>query len=477
MHLSKPLPIFFAAGATAVLAFFGTGLHPFWPLLWFAPVPVLLVASRLRPLQTFLVSFVSWFVGELNQWTYFAHVLRLPLPLVILFFFIPAALFGLGVLFTRSLVVRNKPIFAALSLPTFWVTWEYLSAVSSPHSTFGNLGYTQMNCLPLIQVASITGIWGISFLLLLFSATTATLMTGTGSPSRRRALAVGVGALLLLVFVFGEWRLRAKPAGQSVTVTLIAKDVPMSTYLGPAEGALKLFADYANEISRVTPIETEVVVLPEKIGRIKENMLPQIDALFSAAARSTQSAIDLGLVRQGAEASYNSSRFYAADGTVVANYDKHHLLPGVEPEKPGIKRITLEQPGGRWGFQICKDMDFPQLSREYAGDEANLLLVPAWDFQLDGWLHARMAVLRAVENGFALARCARSGLLTLADNRGRIIAEEQSGRDKFVSVSDRLAIPREKTLYSQTGDWFAWLCALSFVSLLSYRLWPARWKG
>src|SRR5206468_8848188 len=75
----------------------------------------------------------------------------------------------------------------------------------------------------------------------------------------------------------------------------------------------------------------------------------------------------------------------------------------------------------RWGLQICKDMDFPELSREYALQGANLLLVPAWDFNLDRWLHARMAVLRAVENGFALARSARNGLLTLSDNRGRIV--------------------------------------------------------
>ena len=72
-----------------------------------------------------------------------------------------------------------------------------------------------------------------------------------------------------------------------------------------------------------------------------------------------------------------------------ANYDKHHLLPGVEPEKPGDKRALLDQPSGRWGLQICKDMDFPELSREYAVQGANLLLVPAWDFNVDRWLHAR----------------------------------------------------------------------------------------
>jgi hypothetical protein len=62
-------------------------------------------------------------------------------------------------------------------------------------------------------------------------------------------------------------------------------------------------------------------------------------------------------------------------------------------------------------------MDFPALSREYAADGANLMLVPAWDFNVDGWLHSRMAVLRAVENGFALARPNRR-LVRVALRRG-----------------------------------------------------------
>jgi apolipoprotein N-acyltransferase len=146
------------------------------------------------------------------------------------------------------------------------------------------------------------------------------------------------------------------------------------------------------------------------------------------------------------------------------------LLPGVEPEKPGGERVILEQSSGRWGLQICKDMDFPKLSREYAAEGANLLLVPAWDFNLDRWLHARMAMLRAVENGFALARSARNGLLTLSDNRGRILAETATGPDRFVSISGKINVSREKTFYARTGDWFAWLCVATFIIFLASHL-------
>lgn len=325
-----------------------------------------------------------------------------------------------------------------------------------------------MSCLPVIQIASITGIWGISFTMFLFAGTAAALLTCAGKPWQRRALAIAVSAAVCAVFVFGTWRLRSNSSAQSVAVTLVAKDVPMSVYLGSEEQALQLFREYAEEVHHATPPGTEALVLPEKIGRVSDRALAEVDTLFSSTATATRTAIVLGLVRKTPSAGFNSSRFYSPRGRMEANYDKHHLLPGVEREKPGDKRVLLDLPSGRWGLQICKDMDFPELSREYALLGANLLLVPAWDFNLDRWLHARMAVLRAVENGFALARSARNGLLTLSDNRGRIVAETATVPGRFVSITGKVNVAHEQTFYTRTGDWFAWLCVAMFVILLAF---------
>ncbi len=474
MRLRNVLLVIAAGLASAALSYLGTGLHPMWPLVWLAPIPLLAIAPRLRSSTAFLLAFVAWMIGEMNQWNYFTRVIELSPPLIALALIIPAIVFGLGVLFTRSFLRRGSLFLASLAFPVYWVACEYLTEIGSPHSTWGNLAYTQMNCLPIIQIASITGIWGISFIVFLFAGTVAALLSGIGKPRQRRALAVTVGGVVCALFLFGEWRLQSNPSAQSVAVTLMAKDVPMSVYLGSEEGALELLHEYADEVGRATPAGTQVVILPEKIARVNESALPQVDAFFSSAASATHAAILLGLVRRTPSASYNSSRFYSPDGKLKANYDKHHLLPGVEPEKPGAKRVLLDQPSGRWGLQICKDMDFPQLSREYAGEGANLLLVPAWDFNLDRWLHARMAVLRAVENGFALARSARNGLLTLSDNRGRILAEAATVTGRFVSITGKVNVAREKTFYAQAGDWFAWLCVAMFIVLLASRF--LEWK-
>ena len=470
MRSRKPFLIAAAGILSAVFAYFGTGLHPIWWALWLAPIPMLAISPRLGGGAAFLIAAFAWLIGEMNQWNYVRHQIELPPQITILYFVAPAVVFGLGVLFVRGFVRRGSLFLASLALPAYWVAYEYLTAIASPHSTWGNLAYTQMNCLPVIQIAAITGLWGITFIVFLFAGAVAALLSGAGGPSQRRLLAVAVGFVVCAVFVFGKWRLQSNPPAQSIAVTLIAKDAPMSVYLGSEEQALRLLGEYAVEIPRVTPAGTQVVVLPEKIGRISETALAEVDFLFSSAAAETRAAIVIGLVRRTPSGAFNSSRYYSADGKLETNYDKHHLLPGVEPEKPGDKRVVLDEPSGRWGLQICKDMDFPKLSREYAAEGANLLLVPAWDFNLDRWLHARMAVLRAVESGFALARSARNGLLTLSDNRGRILAETETVPDRFVSITGKVNVSREQTFYARTGDWFAWLCVTVFVTLLAFQL-------
>jgi apolipoprotein N-acyltransferase len=468
---SRKLFLIAVAGlVSAAFAYLGTGLHPIWWALWLAPIPVLAISPRLRGSVAFLLAAFAWLIGEINQWDYVTHAMELPPQIAVLYFLTPPVVFGLGVLFVRSFIRRGSLFLGSLALPVYWVAYEYLTATTSPHSTWGNLAYTQMNCLPVIQIAAITGPWGITFIVFLFAGAAASLLSGAGDRWQRNALAIVVGFVVCAALVFGKWRLHSNSPAQPVAVTLIAKDVPMSVYLGSEDQALELLREYADEIHRVTPAGTQAVVLPEKIGRISESALTEVDFLYSSTAAATRAAIVFGLVRKTQSAAFNSSRLYSVDGKLEANYDKHHLIPGVEPEKPGDKRVILDESSGRWGLQICKDMDFPKLSREYAAQGANLLLVPAWDFNLDGWLHARMAILRGVENGFALARSARNGLLTLSDNRGRILAEAATAPDRFVSVTGKVNVSREETFYTRAGDWFAWLCVAVFVSLLAFQL-------
>ena len=158
MRSHKLFLVIVAVISSAALFYFGTGLHPIWWMLWFAPVPVLAIAPRIHGGPAFLLGSIAWLLGEMNQWQYLRHVVELPLPMVILFFVIAAVVFGVAVLFVRSFLRRGSVFFAALAFPVYWVTCEYLNAMASPHSTWGNLAYTQMDFLPLILIASVTGL-------------------------------------------------------------------------------------------------------------------------------------------------------------------------------------------------------------------------------------------------------------------------------------------------------------------------------
>jgi apolipoprotein N-acyltransferase len=111
-------------------------------------------------------------------------------------------------------------------------------------------------------------------------------------------------------------------------------------------------------------------------------------------------------------------------------------------------------------------MDFPRLSRTYARSGAQLLLVPAWDFEVDDWLHGRMAVMRGVESGFAIARSAKQGFMTISDDRGRILFESRSDATGTAHVLGNIRLSSTQTFYAHFGDWFAWLNLAALATLL-----------
>jgi apolipoprotein N-acyltransferase len=159
---------------------------------------------------------------------------------------------------------------------------------------------------------------------------------------------------------------------------------------------------------------------------------------------------------------------------VDAVYDKHHLLPGAEDvDQVGSKLVVVRRPSGVWGVEICKDMDFPALSRQYGAKGVALLLVPAWDFDIDGWLHGRMAEMRGVESGFTIVRSAKQGLLTVSDDRGRILAEQSSSAGPMGFVVTTAPVRHDDTVYLRCGNWFGWT---NVAGLLVIILLPVRRK-
>jgi apolipoprotein N-acyltransferase len=458
---------------SAVALFFGTGLHPLWWLLWLAPVPLLVIAPRLTRLRAFALAFLACLVGGLNEWHFFRAQLGIPAGVVLTFVALPAVIFGLDVLAFRRFAATS-PWRAALVFPSIWVLSEFITARISIHGTAGNVAYSQMNFLPILQIASVTGIWGISFCIFLFAATAAVLIGGYGELRQRQLLGRCVGVALLVVLAFGFWRLYSTPPAQTVAVGLVASDVPKYLITESPSDTRELLRLYADQAEALALSGAKTVVIPEKVSVIRDSDLPDIDPLFQTAADKTGAVVVVGVIHVTDAARWNEARIYSPGGP-VRMYEKHHMLPPFESNlKPGTTRTIWQEPSGTWGAAICKDLDFPKMGRDYGNDGTGLLLVPAWDFGADGWLHGRMAVLRGVESGFSIARAPKQGVLTLTDDRGRVIAEQTTGSTPFAAIAASVPVRNSRTVYARFGDWLAWANVALFLWLIGSGLMARR---
>jgi apolipoprotein N-acyltransferase len=239
-----------------------------------------------------------------------------------------------------------------------------------------------MNFLPILQLAALTGIWGISFCLMLFAATLAALCSGFGSSLEKGVLAVGVAIFLLAILGFGEWRLHAPQKAEWVSVGLLASDLPQNIPPSEPEDAQRLMSQYAAQVQALLKRGA-----PEKIVVVQDENIKAMDDLFATLAAASGGHVVIGVARHTPKEWLNEARIYSPANPRPLTYEKHHMPPPFESKfAVGNSRTTLQQPSGLWGVTICKHMDFPGLSREYGREGVGLLLVPAWDFDADGWL-------------------------------------------------------------------------------------------
>lgn len=465
--MNRIVSVFAAVAASAVMLWFGTGLQPIWWLTWLAPLPMLWVAPRLPAAWSFGLATLAWAAGAMNEWSYAHDTLEMPLRVILLMALGPSLSFGAAVLLWRRLLLRGALLQAALGFAAVIVTVGFALQRLSPHSTWGDIAYSQMDFLPVLQTASLAGVAGVSFLLLFLPASLAAACCGVGTPRNRLALAGGAVLLVALAAGWGVWRLGEAP-GQQVKVGLIASDLIRNLSPKDAEKKRALFAGYSAKAAELIAQGAQLVVVPEKLARVADADIADVDLPFQQAA-AQGAVIAVGLERWSGGNKLNESRIYGPQGGLWTTYEKHHMLPAFEGDMlAGTSRTVLDQPSGKWGVAICKDLDFPQLSREYGNDGIGLLVVSAWDFVGDAWLHDRMAVMRGVESGFSLARSAKLGLLSLSDDRGRILAQAraQTGTGEFYTMIGEVPVHHDATLYAHWGDWFSWLVLAGLAPIL-----------
>jgi apolipoprotein N-acyltransferase len=389
-----------------------------------------------------------------------------------------------------------------LVLPIAFVATEFLRSRVSPAATWGSLAYSQYGYLPIMQIASVAGIWSLTFLIAWFASTVEWAWSGRFDSTSVHAPLLTCAAAVGVALLAGTIRLAAAPTGlPSLRVATLNRPVDLfqpgemtriaEGRLTPDERAnarikLARLHDWFLEGSRrEARAGARLIAWPEQnllvFAEDEPTFLERARRL--AADERVVLVIGFGTIHCGANLPFeNKSVVISPDGQVMASYLKTHPVPGWEAGimRRGDGRVpAVASAIGRISTLICFDADFPELVRQAGEQAADLLIVPANDWKSIREIHAQMAAFRAIENGVSLVRAAASGISMAVDPWGRVLA-----RTDFFSSGDRtltaqVPVSGVRTIYARTGDLFAWLCVAAASMLLiaqtgRYVLWVLR---
>jgi apolipoprotein N-acyltransferase len=447
------------AAATATMLAFGFSLEPVSWLMWLAPAPLLLVVPRVGFWTALLATEAAWLGGTARIWRYLAESLEMPPVFLIVSALMFTGMYTAVTLLYRALIRRGRHWFAFLAMPSGVVAVEYLGSVINAEAggEWWSFAYTQADNSAVLQLVSLTGIWGLTFLLVAVPTAAATVLATGAVRKARIAIAATAAACLAATLVYGL----ARPVDQGETIRAGALALPTDedSIDVDTDKAEALFADYRTAITEIAATDDlDVLVLSEKIFHVKHLELNQYLERWSALAAESGIDLVLGLAIDYKEDTVNAAVWIPADGSRMGEYHKQNLIPGLEdwmtPSSAGPTFVGEQ----RWALTICKDLDHTATIAEYGDNDAGLVLAPALDFHVDGWWHSRVAVTRGVEQGFSLVRAGQIGLMSVSDASGEILAE-----DERLAVAD-VPTGNVETVYGYLGNWFLFP---AFIMLLA----------
>ena len=478
------------SGVLLALAMPGPNLGP---LAAVALVPLLHALHGPSPKAGFRIGFCGGvvFFGVLLHWLYtiweFASVGIIPAYLVLVAYLaLYWGIFGWGVAWLSR---RLGPWGLAPAAASLWTLLEWVRAQGPFGFPWGQAADALYQIPSAIQVASLTGIWGVSFLVVLVNALFAQGWV-------RRQWQAPVTALVIVGFTLGGGWLAIPPTAASDEghgVRIVQPSIPQR--VRSDAGQLGEFRRIYRELmGNIDTSGSDLTVLPESI--LPTYVLEDSDVrdeLTDWAQRHDQTLL-FGTYRRSEGTTYNSSVAVSPDGTLGDIYDKHHLVPfSTEyfPGKPLLRRLGtfklipvgdrlgLIDPGrghrplqtemGRVATPICFESIFPRIIRTFARNGAELIVVvtnDAW-FKTSWALpqHFSKAVFRAVETRLDVVQAANSGISGIVDGHGRI--QIRSTIDERTVLGGTVRSHDRETLYTRWGDWWIGLCALylGFIAL------------
>ena len=465
-------------------------LPPFdWPAFaWLALAPLLLAvrgqptgdAFRYGALAGYVYGWATtWSIAEVGT-AYFGLPLPIGIAAFALYYLIvigvPFGLFAAGSALLQRTIAWHR---ACLLIPALWVASELLRA-----RVFGQpwalLGYSQHDRTGLIQIATVTGVYGVSFLVALGGTAVAEAARRVWMRRGPREVAEALAlpsAIVVACTIAGSLCLDTAPQNEVTPreVAVVQTDVSPARHWSPTYTRAQLTANV--RVTDALPVTSHpaLIVWPENAVPTYLESEPMLAVELAGIAARHRADLLFGGPRYEDGSSYNSARLITAAGRNGGHYDKRRLVLFAE-EKPlvavtspttseSIEEFRAGSESGvlasfvPLGISICHEVTHPDLSAQAVRDGAQLLVNIANDGWLDagyefaGRQHLDMAMFRAVETRRYLVRASTTGPSAVIDPYGRVVASLAPGTSGVLTAT--VAGRRGLTPYARLGDAFA----------------------
>jgi apolipoprotein N-acyltransferase len=440
---------------------------------WFAPIPLLRylrITEGWRSRLAFAsVVTLAWVLTT-------AKIVSAPLPLMFALFGAPIGFLQIiGYLAADWIRRRLGDAAGIVVLPSAMVVLEHVQhrIAALGQGTWGAAGYTQLDNLPVLQLASVFGLAGVSYLIYLVAAAveaaaSARLDCRPRVRVNRIRSAVLVG--VVVVHAWGSMRL-ALPTGETVRVAAIGT---VGTFDGSSEVSSAERATIIDQLALDTEAAArggaKLVVWTEAAALVSPAEEPALIARVRSLAVTSHVHVVAAYIVLLADSPLRFENKYAwarPDGELDHTYWKHHPAPG-EPAIVGTEPLTaVEDDFATMGGALCYDYDFPALAQVHGALGVDLVALPSSDWRGIDPVHTQMAGLRAIEQGTSIIRSTRFGLSAGIDPLGRIRASSSSfDTAERVMIAD---LPRHgfATIYRAIGDVLVWAAGAVLLGALA----------
>lgn len=398
-------------------------------------------------------------------------------------------------------ISRRSIDMACIASPFVWVTFEFVRAhlpeISFPWNL---LGYPASANLGLLQIVTVTGIYGLSFLAAGFNALVAWVVMSKKMVLKHRMVIGGGAAAILVMAMLTGPHLVPEPQAQHLAraVQLNFPEVPEYPPDWFVKNAPQL--DEVEKLSLAPSAEKpDLLVWPEapapfsledaQFAKLASNLATRFGHPFLAGVIEWRPPADSsGHITPGEQAAYNSAILVDPQGQRVFTYDKVHLVPfgeyepfplihhvvaNISTEVGGFRKgnkyaVGRLRDGHTFGVFICYEAIYAGEVRRFAANGAQLLV----NISNDGWFgrsaaaeqHLHMVRVRAVENRRWIVRATNNGFTASIDPYGRMM--QPLPPDVRAAADLPYDFRTDETIYTRFGDWFAWLCGIVSAILL-----------